>query len=131
MLYLGMLRVAHNLFASTSMAFDVNHGRDELGRAITPTPGADYPVPGVIQPASPKQIELLPDGAQSNGALQLHAYRQLKACDVTDVSRNGVQTYVRHAGEVWKVWAIEDWTLHAGFNRYILTKYRDVNGNVK
>ena len=124
------LHVTHNLLTHTVQAFDVTHGRDVSGRP-TITQGADYAITDAnVQPAGDKLIALLPEGAMSNGAQVMHTRASIKAADVRNGQSFGVQTYIRHNGEIWKAWAIQNWKPHSPIGRYILTKYVNVDGTI-
>lgn len=124
------LHVTHNLLTHTVQAFDVTFGRDASGRP-TITQGANYPITDAnAQPAGDKLIALLPEGAQSNGVLVFHTRAPVKAADNANGSTNSVQTYVRHNGDIWKVWAIQNWKPHSAIGRYLLTKYVNIDGSI-
>lgn len=120
------LRAANNIFSTTITAFDVVVGARVKGRSQETQEG-DRLIKGTIQPADDKTVALLPDGAESDGAQLLHTSATVSAYDVTNDSEVNNQTYVRHAGEVWKLWKTQNWKIHAGLNRYILTKYRNTD----
>lgn len=122
------LHVTHNILSHAAMAFDVSHTRDTAGRPVV-VQGLDYRIGDFnLQPASDDQIKLLPEGAQSDGALVAHTRSKLKTANVVNGLTENVQTYVRHNGNIWKVWAIQDWNQHSVIGRYILTKYVDIDG---
>lgn len=124
------LHITHNLLTHTVVAFDVVHGRDAAGRP-TITQGADYPITDAnVQPASYKQIQLLPEGAQSDGTQVFHTRAEVKAADNSNGSTNQVQTYIRHNGDIWKLWAIQNWKPHSRIGRYLLTRYVNVDGSI-
>lgn len=124
------LHVTHNLLTHTVQAFDVTLGKDVSGRP-TSVQGADYPITDAnVQPAGYKQIALLPEGARSDGVQVFHTRTQVKAADVRNGATNGVQTYIRHNDEIWKVWAIENWKPHSAIGRYLLTKYVNIDGSI-
>lgn len=123
------VRSALNIFATQIICFDIT-SKKVKGRAVT-NQELDRKIKGVIQPADNKAIVLLPDGAESDGAQVLHTAAVVSAYDVTNTGTIKTQTYVRHAGEIWKLWRTQDWAIHTGnINRYILTKYRDVNNTI-
>lgn len=124
------VNAALNVFATAIVAFDITGER--ISGRWTPTQEPDRKIKGIIQPADDKTVALLPDGAESDGAQILHTSATVSAYDVTNDSEVDRQTYVRHAGEVWKLWKTQNWALHTAgaINRYILTKYRDVDNTV-
>lgn len=123
------VRAVLNIFATPIICFDITSEKVK-GRDVT-NQDADRKIKGVIQPADNKAIALLPDGAESDGAQVLHTAAAVSAYDVTNNGEVKRQTYVRHAGEVWKLWRVQNWAIHTGnINRYILTKYRDVNNTI-
>lgn len=124
------LHVTHNLLTHTVAAFDVVHGRDVSGRP-TIVQGADYNITDAnVQPAGDKLVALLPEGAQTDGAQVMHTAVQLKQATNVNGSTSGDQTYIRHNGDIWKVWAVQNWKPHAKLGRYILTRYVNVDGTI-
>lgn len=124
------LHVTHNLLTHTVQAFDVVHGKDAAGRPVI-TQGGDYDITDAnAQPARYKDIQLLPEGAQSDGALVFHTRTTLKAADVSNGASTGDQTYIRHNGDIWKVWGIQNWKPHSAIGRYILTRYVNIDGTI-
>jgi len=124
------IHVTHNLLTHTVQAFDVTFGRDAAGRP-TIAQGADYPITDAnVQPASYKQVALLPEGAQTDGTQVFHTREPVKAASNTNGAANGVQTYIRHNGDLWKVWAIQNWKPHASIGRYLLTRYVNIDGSI-
>lgn len=117
------VQLAHDIFASAVTAFDIVHERNLRGEG-SKLVEADRPIVGVIQPAGDKTIALVPEGARSDGAMVLHsADLTIVAADLTQTASTGRQTYVRHVGEVWKVWGLQDWNPHTAIRRYLMTKY--------
>lgn len=124
------LHVTHNLLSHGSHAFDVTHGRDASGRPVI-TQGTDYQITDAsIQPAGDDLVALLPEGAQSDGAQILYTAYPVKIATNVNGSTSGDQTYIRHNGNIWKAWAIQDWAPRGPLNRYILTRYVNVDGSI-
>lgn len=124
------LHVTHNLLIHGNDAFDVTHGRDAAGRPIIDQ-GDDYRITDSnTQPAGDDLVALLPEGAQTDGALVMHTAYPVKIATNVNGGTSGVQTYVRHNGNIWKVWAIQDWAPHNRLKRYILTRYVNVDGSI-
>ena len=118
------------IFGSSITVFDVVFGRNTLGEP-TRAQEANRTVFGPIQPAGDKLIALLPEGAQSDGAVVIHTAGVMSAADLANGSATGRQTFVRHAGEIWKVWGMQNWAPCAGqIQRYLATKYVNVDGNI-
>lgn len=118
-----------NLFGSTIVAFDVVQGRDSDGIPVVATPEADRKIFGIIQPAGDKDIRMLPEGQQSDGAYILHTPAAVYAADNVQGAETNRQTFVRHSNNIWKVWRIQDWTPHQKIARYIITRYVNLNGD--
>lgn len=124
------LHVTHNLLTHTVAAFDVVHGRDASGRP-TIVQGVDYSITDAnVQPAGDKLVALLPEGAQTDGAQVMHTTAPLKQATNVNGSTSGDQTYIRHNGDIWKVWAVQNWKPHAKLGRYVLTRYVNVDGAI-
>ncbi len=118
------------IFGSTLVAFDVVFSRDALGEPAA-AQEANRNIFGPIQPAGDKLIDLLPEGAQSSGAMIVHTAGVLTAADLSNNVDSGRQSFIRHAGEIWKVWGLQSWAPCAGpIQRYLLTKYVNINGNI-
>lgn len=124
------LHVTHNMLTHTVVGFDVTHGRDASGRP-TIVQGSNFDIKDAnVQPASDKLIALLPEGAQADGTQVMHTRRVLFSATNANGSTSGVQTYIRHNGDIWKVWGIQNWRPHARIGRYLLTRYVNVDGSI-
>lgn len=117
------LHVTHNLLTHVEQVFEVTYGRDAEG-ASTAVQGADHAVSMNLQPAGPKLVALLPEGAQGDGAKVMHTSAPIY---VADNDGTGMQTYVRHGGEVWKVNQVENWQPHSPIGRWLLTRHLDIS----
>ena len=124
------LHVTHNLLIHGNWAFNVTHGRDAAGRPVI-TQGPDYRITDSnTQPAGDDLVALLPEGAQTDGALVMHTAFPISIATNVNGATSGEQTYVRHNGNIWKVWAIQDWAPHNRLKRYILTRYVNIDGSI-
>lgn len=124
------LHVTHNLLTHTVAAFDVLHGRDVSGRP-TISQGADYDITDAnVQPAGDDLVALLPEGAQTDGVLVMHTRAAIKIATNVNGSSSGNQTYIRMNGNIWKAWAVQNWRPHAVIQRYLLTRYVNVDGTI-
>lgn len=116
-----------NIFADQIPAFDVVHGRDTLGKA-TAAQEADRFISAVIQPLKDNQANLIPEGAQRDGAKLVHTRDAVSAASNNSGGSIPRQTYIRHGGEVWKLWAVNNWTPHTDIAYCVATRYLDSNG---
>lgn len=124
------LHVTHNLLTHVVAAFNVTYGRDAAGRP-TIVQGADFNISDAnVQPAGDDLVALLPEGAQSDGALVMHTREQIRIATNVNGATNDVQTYIRFNGNIWKAWAAQDWAPHAVIKRYILTRYVNIDGSI-
>ena len=124
------LHVTHNLLSHTVVAFTVTHSRDAAGRPVI-AQGANFNITDAnVQPASDKLVALLPEGAQADGTLVMHTRTVLSEATNANGSTTGVQSYIRHNGDIWKVWGIQNWQPHAVIGRYLLTRYVNVDGSI-
>lgn len=124
------LHVTHNILTHAVTAFDVTNSRDAAGRPLA-SQGDDYTVHDAnVQPASDDLVALLPEGAQTDGVLVMHTRVRLKIATNRNGSQVGEQSYIRMNDNVWKVWAIQDWRPHAVIQRYLLTRYIDIDGQI-
>lgn len=120
------LHVTHNLLAHDEIAFDCVFGRNARGEQ-TMTQEADRTVRMNLQPASDRLVALLPEGAQTDGAKVMHTDAPISVAD----NGQGRQTFVRHGGQLWKAWAVQDWSPHSTLGRWILTRYVNTDGGPK
>lgn len=123
------LSPAFSLFASKVVVFDVVQGRDSDGMPIVATPEADRNITGVIQPAGDDTIKLLPEGQQSDGAYILHTPSAIHAATNVQGAELERQTFIRHNGNIWKAWNVQNWLPHQKIARYIITRYVNTNGD--
>jgi hypothetical protein len=116
------LQVTHNLLKHPVTVFEVVYGRNGEGEA-QPAVGPDTTISANVQPAGYRVLQLLPEGAQTEGAMVMHTDAPIYVAD------NGQprQTYVRHAGQIWKATSVENWTPHSRIGRWILTRHLDIN----
>ncbi len=106
--------------------FDVIYSRDTFGaQAASREPNRAFS--GVIQPAGDNLTKLLPEGAQSDGAMVLHTASPISAATNTQDTENNTQTYIIQNGNYWKAWAVQDWQPHQKIARYLLTRYLNVD----
>jgi hypothetical protein len=105
---------AITLFQQKIVVFDAAY-TDVDGRAVQ-TPGINYNILGVIQSASPEQIEYLAEGERTDAAKLIHTRIKLKISGTGQTS----QSYVRYDGDVWRVFSLGDWS--GKFYRYICPK---------
>lgn len=116
------IHVTHNLLSHPVVLFDVVYGRNAEGEAAA-TQEPDRTVVGNLQPAGYRQLQLLPEGAQTEGAKVFHTDAPVFVCD----NGQGRQTYIRHGGQNWKCIAVEDWSPHATIGRWLATRHLDIN----
>lgn len=84
------------------------------------TPEADRNIFGVIQPAVTRDLEILPEGDRTKGAITIHTKSILYIADAgTDR-----ETYVRYRGKIYRVAGEGQWDDH-GFRKYIATTWQD------
>lgn len=116
------LHVTHNLLKHSVTVFEVVYGRNSEGEAQAAV-GPDTTISANVQPAGYRQLQLLPEGAQTEGAMVMHTDAPIYVAD------NGQprQTYVRHVGQIWKATAVENWNPHSSIGRWILTRHLDIN----
>lgn len=124
------IHVTHNLLTHTVVSFTVTHSRDASGRPVV-VQGSDFNITDAnLQPASDRLIALLPEGAQADGTLVMHTRLTLFEATNVNGSASGAQSYVRHNGDIWKVWGIQNWKPHAVIGRYLLTRYVNIDGSI-
>lgn len=121
---------ASDLFASRLTAFDVVHSRDGRGKS-TPAQEADRRIAGTLQPFGDAKGRWLPEGISPDAAMVLHTSAAVSVAQTVHGGEVERQTYLRHGGNVWKVWEPQNWAPHAGrTKRFVCTKYVDPDGFV-
>lgn len=123
------VHLANNIFKTSWTAYDETATRIK-GRAVR-VQEPDRIVVGTIQPAGNKQQTMLPDGANSDGALSIFTNEALYSYDATQNAEIQRQTFVRFEGEVWKIHVVQNWQIHiqTNINKYLATKYVNVDDN--
>lgn len=91
-----------------------------VGGRSTKTPEADRNIFGTIQPTATRDLEILPEGDRTKGAITVHTREQLSIAD----SGTDRETYIRYYGKVYRVSAEGPWNDH-GFRKYIATTWQD------
>lgn len=126
------IHVTHNRLTHTVTAFNVTHGRDAYGRPAV-VQGADYQITDAnVQPAGDELVKLLPEGAQKEGAVVMHTRATLYAAsNESGGTSTEAQSYIRHNGQIWKAWQVQNWAPHTKIGRYILTRYVDADGTIQ
>jgi hypothetical protein len=110
------INAAHDLFASPLTVYDETNTRNARGegsRTVAPA----RTIAGVIQPAGDRALRLLPQGASPDGAMVMHT------AGTIHTGEGSTQTYLQHAGQVWRVWAIQAWGPHSDIRRYLCTRH--------
>jgi hypothetical protein len=82
-------------------------------------PEADRDIFGVIQPTATRDLEILPEGDRTKGAITIHTKAELSIAD----SGTDRETYVRYRGKVYRVAGEGPWGDH-GFRKYIATTWQ-------
>jgi hypothetical protein len=123
------LHLTHNLLRHNLTVFDVAYGRSALG-VPTADQEADRIISGNLQPASDDVVALLPEGAQSEGAKVLHTTATIHMATNINGGEFERQTFLRHGGQLWKAWKLQDWSDHSPIGRWIFIRYVDVSGAI-
>lgn len=124
------LHVTHNILTHPVQAFDVSHLVDARGRHSV-VQGADYTITDAnVQPAGYRVLAMLPEGAQADGVQVMHTRADIKEATNVNGSTSGVQTYIRHNGDIWKATSLENWKPHSVIGRFLLTRYVNVDGGI-
>ena len=114
---------ALNQFLEPITVFDTT-GAYADGRWVETT-GADRTIAGTFQPATRKQLQILPEGDASGGGFILITKEALNVADVRQGSQVAGQTYVRAYGDIWRVVEVGEWNVHTLTKTYICTKFID------
>lgn len=110
------LGVPMSLFASALTVYDETNTRNARGEGSR-TVSESRTISGVIQPAGDRALRLLPQGAVPDGAMVLHTAAPVHT------GEGATQTYLQHAGQVWRVWAVQAWAPHTTIGRYLCTRH--------
>ena len=105
------------IFGKTHQAYDetetiVNH-------RPTHAVGGDYDFFGPVQPAKPKDLEILPEGDRTKAAITTHTKSNFFIAE----PGQDKQTFIRYLGKVWRIAAVGGWN-DQGFRRYVATSYQ-------
>ena len=112
-----------HMLSETITAYDVAGGYVDR-RWEDGAPSPDYTFSGSIQPSRDKELQLLPDGDVSDGAQTITTQTELFIQDTSQpTGQETLQTYIRHAGEIWRVMASVNWIGPGNFRKYVCTKY--------
>lgn len=71
-----------------------------------------YNTKGVVQPTSPKDLKLMPEGAWAWESLTIHTLPSVKM---------NVNQYVRYDGTLYKIMAKKDWSKY-GYIKYLVVE---------
>lgn len=83
------------------------------------TAEADRNIFGAIQPAGDRDLQILPEGDRTKGAIAVHTKADLSIAD----SGANRETYIRHLGKVYRVRAVAPWD-DQFFRRYVATTWQ-------
>ena len=123
------LHVVHNLLRGPVVVFDVVFGRTDIGRQ-TVAQEADRTVLMGLQPMAWRTVQLLPEGAQSEGAKVVHCDQPLSVADNANGAMSGRQTFIRDNGQILKLMRLQDWSIHSPIGKWAAVKYVNTDGTV-
>lgn len=85
------------------------------------TPGAISTFDAVVsvQPMSPRQVAMLPEGIRQRSPLWVGTGTELKATDPTSGAVGDTFTW---QGRSYEITGVEDWTVHGGFYECVAAK---------
>lgn len=112
---------AVSLFSTTAPAFNRTTTRVD-GRAEH-VDGPQYNLVGSVQPMGEKELKLLPEGYQSDGAIVIRTAQKLFMEGDRNENDESVQTFVDALDERWRVLKTGDWSGYANFRKYVAVKY--------
>lgn len=92
---------------------------------VTRTHGPRLGMAGVIYPASPESLEVLPEGLRGNRAIQVFTHFVLQHGSTTG-GPGDVCDYVHHDGVIFKVAHVKDWTAY-GFRQVTAVQAKDAD----
>lgn len=122
--------VVHRLLRDPIVVFDVVNARDPVTGRPTQTQEPDRTVLMGLQPAGSKVIDLLPEGAQSEGAKVVHTTAPIFAADNFNGGEEWRQTFIRDGSDLWKINKLQDWSLHSTIGKWYATRYVDESGTI-
>lgn len=114
------LKPVLGIFGHQQTAFDTVGAYN--GPRWETTPEADYTFYGSVQPSSPRDLKILPQGDITGGEVTVYSDRELHFTDIND-PQPGRQTFVRYGGFVYRVLVAADWAIHTGHFVYIARRY--------
>jgi len=123
---LNMMPVV-NMFSIRLQATDTV-GSYDANRRWTETAEPPRTIHGSFQPVSEKNLQYLPEGFISAGAMVLKTNSDVSFVDLSQTDGGETrQTYIDHAGERWRVHSRAHWADYGAFNGYLCEKYYDNN----
>lgn len=92
---------------------------DEATGIWTPGASSTLEVDAVVQPVTPRDLQMLPEGERTKEAIALFTVAALVTSDVGSAVE---ADQVAWSSRTWRVALVEDWTAQAGYARAIATR---------
>jgi hypothetical protein len=70
----------------------------------------------VVQPLSPKELQLLPEGFRTKAAIKVYSRELLRTADA---EAGHEADRIDYQAEVYEVHAVEDWDAHGGYRKAV------------
>jgi hypothetical protein len=101
---------------------------DTVGQYVGPrwqvTQEPDYNFFGSVQPSSPRDLQLLPQGDITGGEVTVYSDKKLFFSSSDESGGTGDrQTFIRYRNVVYRVLVEADWIIHTGHYVYIARRY--------
>ena len=86
---------------------------------VTPGASSTLTVSASVQPITPRQAQMLPEGIRQSASFVVFSGTELKA---TDPLTGAVGDTISYRGRTWEIVSVEDWTQHGGFYKSVAAK---------
>jgi hypothetical protein len=90
------------------------------GRVQAPVVDSTFEICGSIQPMTPKDLQLLPEGSRVEGLKKLYTDAELKTLE--DPGGSDMPDRIEYRDVVYKVDRTSDWHDHGCYHKYVLVR---------
>ena len=101
---------------------------DENRRWVEGEESREWCISGSFQPASDKDLKLMPEGDRSGGTYILFTTEKLDVADTSELAgQNPSNTFVKEEDDLWRVMYLMDWNRNTGHRRYVCKRFIDTD----
>lgn len=122
----GILLAALDMHSLPITAFERTGSYDSNRRWVDGEDSREWCFSGSIQPASAKELRLMPEGDRSGGTYILFTTEKLDVADTSELAgQNPSNTFIKEEDDIWRVMYLMDWNRNTGHRRYVLKRFID------